>query len=133
MIGSKAATFVKESCATNEGILDNVGEWLGYCYEEGVKEAYGEMVWHTDASPVLKLQYNRAAAAMIAHVKGIMCGVDSFGLNTKDAVALSALAAAVRHGEDNDGMVGGRRSSPIHCKNTDIMYMPNRYHGLPAR
>ena len=86
-------------------IMDDFGEWLGYCENDQAKEAYKQMVWYTEASTYLQGEYYAAMDAMKRHVSGIMCGVDSYGLNSLDAVKLSALDLVVDHGEPSDGMV----------------------------
>jgi len=99
LYGSKAAYFLDQVCIGNaSSILRWLADELGYCIGSTEAPAYVSL---QPTNPDL----NGLAGIVRARIKGAFCGDSSFGLPTKYALALTALADLVQYGQPNDGMV----------------------------
>ena len=104
MMGSQAASFLLNIC-NGTGYQDKVYRFIaevgGYCYVE--KEvpypAYDTLAIQrrNEFIPLLGIAKSR--------ISGILCGISSYGLQTRYGIALYLLGKLVGYPEDHDGMV----------------------------
>mmetsp|Transcript_13208 Transcript_13208/g.46211 ORF Transcript_13208/g.46211 Transcript_13208/m.46211 type:complete len:303 (-) Transcript_13208:137-1045(-) len=103
--GSKAANFAQHLCANNSTeseALRKAAELLHYCDPSDPHQA-------SVAYQSLETTYPGMAGiaeTMAREVGGAMCGDSDWGLTSEYSALFEALAALVKYGEANDGMVG---------------------------
>ncbi|KDO27598.1 hypothetical protein SPRG_06866 [Saprolegnia parasitica CBS 223.65] len=104
MQGSKAANLLEQKCAGNgwDIVLKGILGLIGYC---PATPAYLNMRHQNTANAALVSDYQAAQRVRQQYVTKVLCGVNSFGLVSTDAIALSVVGALVKHDTQHDGVV----------------------------
>ncbi|OQR81001.1 hypothetical protein ACHHYP_16864, partial [Achlya hypogyna] len=105
MQGSKAANLLEEKCAGNgwDIVLKGILGLIGYC---PATPAYLNLRHQTTANTALAADFAAAQRVRQQRVNKVLCGVNSFGLVSVDAVALSVVGALAKHdAREHDGVV----------------------------
>lgn len=120
--GSKAALFLDDICSSSNSTYRYIADHGGYCIPGKNKTYMAYLSLRPNYGYINEL-YSFARP----FITGSLCGVSSFGLNSKYSLFLYLLSTVVDYGEQNDGMValsscsifGNSSSNP-----TDLFYTP---------
>ncbi|KAL0478962.1 hypothetical protein AKO1_007852 [Acrasis kona] len=105
--GSRAANFVEKICLAPNLVkkgLHMLAGYLGYCLKDN-KPCVAYSSLRQDFVDPDNMTFKDLRTVAEQNVKGSMCGLSAWGLNSKYAPLLWTLSKVVDHQSDNDGMV----------------------------